>query len=211
MNKIKGIIFDMDGVLIDSEKEYLKLFQGFLKEQGKVYELEELRCLAGASGTLTDDYLYAMLQIPKEITRKRLNRYFDENMVDFKKIFRKEALDVLNHLQQKQIKLALASSSSRKHIEEVLKTCQTDSFFEIVVSGKEFKQSKPNPEIYEFTVHQIGISKQELLVIEDSTYGILAAKRAGLCVIALKDPLLKFDVSKADYTIDSLSEIMSFI
>ena len=55
-----------------------------------------------------------------------------------KKIFRKEALDVLNYLQQKQIKLALASSSSRKHIEEVLKTCQIDSFFEIVVSGKEF-------------------------------------------------------------------------
>ena len=208
MNKIKGIIFDMDGVLIDSEKEYLKLFQGFLKEQGKVYELEELRCLAGASGTLTDDYLYEMLQIPKEITRKRLNRYFDENMVDFKKIFRKEALDVLNYLQQK---LALASSSSRKHIEEVLKTCQIDSFFEIVVSGKEFKQSKPNPEIYEFTVRQMGISKQDLLVIEDSTYGILAAKRAGLCVIALKDPVLKFDVSKADYTIDSLSEIMNFI
>ena len=68
--------------------------------------------------------------------------------------------------------------------------------FEIVVSGKEFKQSKPNPEIYEFTVHQMGISKQELLVIEDSTYGILAAKRAGLCVIALKDPLLNLMFQK---------------
>lgn len=197
----------MDGVLIDSEKEYLKLFQGFLQEEGRNCTWEELRCLAGASGKMTDDYLYEFLHQPKEQTRKKLNRYFTEHMVDFKKIFRLEALSLLQLLQKRGIQLALASSSSRKHIEDVLKTCQIDSFFTWVVSGKEFRQSKPDPEIYIYTAKQMQLPLREILVIEDSTYGILAARRAGLQVVALRDPLLQFDISQADYVIDSLEQV----
>ena len=83
--------------------------------------------------------------------------------------------------------------------------------FDLIVRGKQFKQSKPNPEIYHYTADTLGIREDECFVVEDSTVGIEAAYRAGMSIAGLKDDRFGFDQSKADYHIDSISDILRYL
>ena len=83
--------------------------------------------------------------------------------------------------------------------------------FDLIVSGKQFKQSKPNPEIYHYTADTLGIREDECFVVEDSTVGIEAAYRAGMSIAGLKDDRFGFDQGKADYHIDSISDILKYL
>ena len=74
-----------------------------------------------------------------------------------------------------------------------------------------FVKSKPDPEIYNETCKRLGIDKKDILVVEDSPYGIEAAKSAGLKVVGIVNKEYKVDISKADYIVNSLEEINSFI
>lgn len=98
-----------------------------------------------------------------------------------------------------------------ENIEEVLLQCDIYDFFSFLVSGEQFEKTKPDPQIYEYTVQQLGLEKEEILVIEDSEYGITSATSAGLTVIALLDPILQFNVSKATYQIKTLKDAINII
>lgn len=74
-----------------------------------------------------------------------------------------------------------------------------------------FLETKPNPEIYNYSVDAIGLDKAELLVIEDSNYGVQAGKASGLKVAAILDPVLKLDVEGADYKLNSLRGVITII
>ena len=117
-------------------------------------------------------------------------------------------LELLSYLKNKQITLALASSSPIDNIEDVLKQCEIETYFKYIVSGENFKRTKPDPEIYEYTCKQIGVSKDEIWVVEDSEYGIEAAKNAGLKVMGLYNSKLYQDLTDANLIISSLKQIM---
>ena len=84
-------------------------------------------------------------------------------------------------------------------------------FTALIVSGGQFKQSKPNPEIYHYTAKTLGIPEEECFVVEDSTVGIQAGKAAGMTVAALEDDRFGFDQSQADIQIRQISEILKFL
>ena len=83
--------------------------------------------------------------------------------------------------------------------------------FDLIVSGNQFRQSKPNPEIYHYTAATLGIPEEQCFVVEDSTVGIQAAKNAGMTVAAYQDDRFGFDQSAADYHITSISEILKYL
>ena len=85
------------------------------------------------------------------------------------------------------LQVALASSSSRECIEQVLTQCGIRELFDCIVSGHEFTRSKPDPEIYRFTMDKLGRKPEECLIVEDSTYGVQAGTAAGGVVAALRD------------------------
>ena len=87
----------------------------------------------------------------------------------------------------------------------------TASAPDAVVSGEQFKESKPNPEIYLYTIKELNVNKDEAIIIEDSSKGILAANRAGIKVLALKDDKFGLDQSQADIIIDELNDIIKLI
>ena len=97
------------------------------------------------------------------------------------------------------------------YIKKVLKQCNIEPYFNCVLSGEMFVKSKPDPEIYNETCKRLGIDKKDILVVEDSPYGIEAAKSAGLKVVGIVNKEYKVDLSKADYIVNSLEEINSFI
>ena len=209
---IKAVIFDMDGVLIDSEIYYIRVLKQFLKENGVSLEESELHFLAGSAREVEDEFLASCLvNLTKVDAKNAKDAYFKKHPVDYAKLAKKGQKAILEYLKSKKITLALASSSPLDNIEEVLEACAISSYFSYVVSGEMFKRTKPDPEIYEYTTKLLGFTKEEIIVVEDSTYGITAADRANLKVIAVRDPRFNFDTSKATYVINELNDIKKII
>ena len=207
---IKAVIFDMDGVMIDSEIEYLRMDLEFAKKKNPDVVLEDLFGMVGSSRE--DAWIHMARAVKTGQTWQELRDEFRSTRdiyseMDYRKIFRTELPGILSRLQQMDLKLAVASSTQLDIIRRVIRENEISSFFEVVVSGSQFKRSKPDPEIYHYTAAQLGIPEAECLVIEDSTFGVTAASRAGMKIAALIDHRFNFDQSLADYHMESLNEI----
>lgn len=208
---IKAVIFDMDGVIIDSEPVYLEKDLEFARTKNPDVVLKDLFGMVGSSRK--DAWSCMERAIHNGQTWEELrDEYRDSRDVysemDYRRIFRPEIPDILAKLQQSGMRLALASSTGITIIERVLNENNIRSFFEVVVTGAQFQRSKPDPEIYHFTAAQLGLPEHQCLAVEDSTFGVTAASRAGMKIAALIDHRFHFDQSLADYRMESLNEVL---
>lgn len=208
------IIFDMDGVIIDTEPEYRKRTKAFFESLGFCIseELYDLTC--GSNKKHTYELFRSRVEgfdLPYEEYVRRLDAYRMERPVDPTKYVDKTIYPLLEWLKQKGIHIALASSSPKENIVRYLTALKIIDYFELLVSGLDFRNSKPDPEIYCYTIDKLGASASDCLVIEDSVYGITAAKCAGAVVVAKKDDRFGQDQSGADYMIESLLQIESIM
>lgn len=205
----KAVIFDMDGVLIDSEPVYLNMFRQFLEENNCIINQKALYAIAGASSRQTWEFIAQMWY--EKIDPEELHQIFRKKYPDFQIPYREVIYpgirELLDWLKGKGIILALASSSSGQSIQRMMDETGLDGYFSCVVSGKMFRESKPNPEIYLHTLSSLGMPARECVAVEDSTYGIQAAKAAGLQVVAVKDERFSYDQSEADWQIESTKEL----
>ena len=210
--RIKAVLFDMDGVIIDSEMEYLKHLYKFALEKNPNVKIEELY---GTVGTIKRDCWLVVEkavnsgQTWEELHAEYLPRWRDIfDTMDYKAIFRPEVLDVMAQLKEMGLRLAVASSTNIEQVKKILDMNHVSEYLELMVSGSTFKRSKPDPEIYLYTAEKMGLAPEECLVIEDSTVGITAGHRAGMPVVALIDNRFSFARSLADYELESLEEIV---
>lgn len=209
---IKFVIFDMDGVLVDSERIYIKHVKNFIISKGYSITCNKLMSIVGS--TLQKTYEIIADAINEKDLYKTIfeyEEYLSNHKIDYKKIVNEGVYDLLTYLKTNNIKMALASSASVENIYEVVDSIGVREYFEIMVSGDQFKESKPNPEIYIYTMNKCGFSQLETLIVEDSYYGILAGKKAKVQVIALNQKHIKQDVSMADYQVESLLDVIDFI
>ena len=139
-----------------------------------------------------------------------LQEYFRSFDCDYKAVVKPQIYSVLESLSE-HYKIALASSSSLNTINTALAQADLRKYFTLIVSGEQFKESKPNPEIYLHAIKELNVNKDEAIIIEDSPKGILAANRAGIKVLALKDDKFGLDQSQADIIIDELNDIIKLI
>ncbi len=210
---IKAVIFDMDGVLIDSEIVYLDHMYEKLKHKYPDLSRETLFPVVGSTTKMTMDLLSEIIEEDRD-SQEFQEMYFAiwaDLRPDYFAILRKEVPELLKELRRRGYLVALASSTSRAGIEEVLTTCRLKGDFDYIISGEEFKESKPNPEIYLHTADALQCSPEECLVVEDSTYGITAGHRAGMNVVSIIDERFQFDRSLADYTIHNLIELLEIL
>lgn len=207
----------MDGVIIDSEPVYGKWLTLFLESQGVTVPETELRKIPGIA---SQDFIKKLELWWKNAgkpykTGKEINQMFDKYSdrfpISYKKILNPSIKEVMEWLKQSHYKIAVASSSPMENIAEVLTETGLYSYVDIKVSGEDFANSKPDPEIYNFTVHKLGLKKEECIAVEDSSYGIQAAASARLKVIAKKDSRFGFDQSSADYHVDDLLQIIDIL
>ncbi len=210
---LKAVIFDMDGVLIDSEGVYLQFDLEFARRKNPNVTIEQLYGMVGSS---REDAWSCMAraidngQSWQEIQAECRSENIFSRM-DYPSIYRKEATEVLAELKRRGYRLALASSTQMDIIERVLRENHIDGCFEVVVSGNQFKRSKPDPEIYQYTASKLGVEAEVCFVVEDSTFGITAASRAGMTIAAVIDDRFGFDQSLADYRIHHLKEILEIL
>lgn len=209
---IKAVIFDMDGVIIDSEPFHYKIFKEYIwKKFSLIISDEEYSTFIGT----TNHYIYATLQekynFPGELSS--IVAEYEEKCLQYLLSTTTErpikGVDVLvKNIHQNKIKLALASSSPKKVIKIVLDMFKLDEFFDVTVSGQEVENSKPAPDIFLRVAELLHISPEECLVFEDSRNGVTAAKAAGMKCIGYYNPNSgNQDLSRADKIIETFAEV----
>lgn len=210
---IKAVIFDMDGVLVDSEPVYQEATINVLDSLNIKATQEDLLKLAGGSSLHFNKFIQDVSKgsISCEDFNKVCDQYYLDNPVKYEKIMFPHVRETLDYLKDKGYILALASSSKEYEIDNVLKRCDLKDYFKLIISGEVFKESKPNPEIYLTCIKRLNLEAKECVAIEDSEYGIEAAKKAGLICIAKRDDRFNYDQSKADYFIDDHDEIKDIL
>ncbi|GLB26994.1 haloacid dehalogenase [Lacrimispora xylanolytica] len=210
---IQAVIFDMDGVLIDSEGVYLNYQLAFARAKNPAVTMEQLYPMVGA--TKKDSWEVVERAVNNGQTWEELRSEFRKKdiyeEIDYRELYRKEATEVLNTLKDEGFKLALASSTHLELVERVLNENGIRNLFETVVSGNQFKKSKPDPEIYLYTASCLGVKPEECLAVEDSTIGITAAHRAGMKIAAMIDERYGFDQSLADYRLSGVKDVLEVV
>ncbi len=210
---IRTVIFDMDGVLIDSEIVYLRHQKKKLEKKYPWIKESDLYPLVGMDNN-EDKYFMADLlggDAEDPTFLQELKEVYSGVEISYPEIMRPVVPSLLKSLKEQGLKIALASSSRMDNILEVLTSCKIREFFDFVVSGEQFVHSKPDPEIYFHVMKALEVQPEECLIIEDSTYGVTAAHRAGAHVIAVRDDRFCFNQSLADYQINSLEEVLQYI
>lgn len=207
---MKAVIFDMDGVIIDSEPINTALAIKTIAHFGNSITSEEMEKYAGS----TMKVIFSSIKENKHLvaTVEEITTYMQASMLrnlaeeDIEPIA--GIRELLITLKEKNIPTAIASSSPKNMIEAVVEKFKLQEYFTYLVSGYEVKHSKPNPEIYLVTAKKLGIAPSDCVVIEDSKNGVNAAKNAGMTCIGFRNLNSgKQDISRADTIVDSITEI----
>lgn len=206
----KIIIFDMDGVLIDSEPVYYKRQKEFLKAKGFIFSDELLNLMVGNTGEKTfqifKEGIPGFYQTKEEyVEEKRI--YFKDRPVDYKTIINQNAKEIIIGLKEEGWSISIASSSPLDHILKIVRLIGIEEFLDFIVSGEDFVESKPNPEIYNHVASLYRVNPTECIAVEDSTFGIEAALKSGMKVICKIDTRYGLNQAGADCYIDDLIEI----
>lgn len=212
-NKIRAVIFDMDGVIVDSEIVYMKYLLEFAKRKNPSVTMEDLNPMVGLSRKDSWSVMERAIQNGEtwDDLRKEFALLDIYRGIDYRTIFRPEAKTTAIELRKRGYLVALASSTGPELIARIVEETGMRPEFDLIVSGKQFKQSKPNPEIYHYTAGVLGIPEEACFVLEDSTVGIQAAKGAGMTVAALRDDRFGFDQSLADHHVETISQILEYL
>lgn len=212
--QIKVVIFDMDGVLVDSEWQYHLRIQSFLRENQ--VELPET-VMAKLVGMSWDNMVSAILSSSgvgwsaEEFTRRHSDYADRVGRLRYDSCVFPDTKDTLAALRRAGYPLGLASSSEGKYVFQMIKDCGFQGLFQHVLSHEDIRRSKPDPEIYLEAANRFRVRPQDCAAIEDSPYGIESAKRAGMTVIAKRPLHYELDQSAADAQIDDLSELPSLL
>lgn len=208
---LKAAIFDMDGVIIDSEPLHHKAYYQMFEEVGISVSAVLYDSLTGKSTINVCKQIidvFNLEQTPEELaTIKR--RHYDVIFEEDKTFDLIEGVrDLIENYHLNGLTLVLGSSATMPSIERIFKRFDLNRFFKAKLSGAELKASKPHPEIFIKAVEATGFSPEECIVIEDATNGLQAAKGAGIFCVGFDSFHSKNqDYSKADLVIKDFQEI----
>jgi beta-phosphoglucomutase family hydrolase len=207
---IKAVIFDMDGVIIDSEPIHFESDQMTMKHFGIEISHEELNQYVGVSNLVMWSDLKAKFNLTASIDElMEKQSYFKKYLIGNKKLEPIEGIPhLLAQIKDAGVKIGLASSSNRDFIEMILNNLEIIHYFEVIVSGEEVTKSKPEPDIFLKAAEKLKIDPKNCLVIEDSQNGVKAAILAGMTCIGFNNPNSgTHDLSLANTIVSSITEI----
>lgn len=209
----KAVIFDMDGVIVDSERYYWDELRALADDLGIDVTDDELNAQVGQSTQtfvrmLVDWYARAGKAFGTDDVARAYNDWVAERTCDYASLLNPGVLEAVAGLKDRGVRVALASSSPLENIREVLAACGLSDAFELIVSGVDFTESKPSPEIYLHTIEKLGLPAEACCCIEDSVPGITAGKRAGLTVFAKREDRFGFSQDAADAILDRVDDIL---
>ncbi|EPD1731916.1 HAD family hydrolase [Enterococcus hirae] len=213
----KAVIFDMDGLLFDTEIVYYEASQMVADQMGFPYDKElYLKYLGVSDEEVWANYHQIFASFGKNNVQKFFNDAYEETIRRFSLgavQLKPGVIELLDFLEEHRIPKVVASSNQRHIIELLLEKNQLTNYFETIVSAENVKRAKPDPEIFLLAHEYLGTKKQETLVLEDSKNGILAAASAEIPVIMIPDLLAPSEdlQQKTLAVLSSLHEVPGYL
>lgn len=206
---LQAIIFDMDGLLIDSESVWNSVREAMAAEAGQDWTTDDHRAVMGVSTQEWVDYMINRLELtlsPQQVEDQVVTRMMAsyQNGIPYFP----GAVEAV-HLAAQHFPTALASGSHRTLIDTVTADAPLQGRFQVILSADEVGAGKPSPDVYLETAKRLGVKPEHCVCLEDSGNGILAGKRAGMKVIAVPDarfPPSAEKLNEADLILESLSD-----
>ena len=204
---IEGIIFDMDGVLADTEHFYQQRRENYLREKQFVYDAE-----MDFVGSNEKAIWEAIVPDDPVLRRQMLLEYREYRAAHpepYEKLVDPQVKPLFEELKRRGLKIGIASSSERTAIEAMMKAAGVTELVDYCISGVECSTHKPDPEIYLKALEKLGLNTANAFAVEDSATGIAAALNAGLRVYALKPRHgERIDQSAATAVIGQLTDVL---
>jgi HAD superfamily hydrolase (TIGR01509 family) len=207
---ISAVIFDLDGVILDSEERWSQVKKELVEETGGHWKPEATHAMLGMSSPEWSRYLHDELGVP--LSPEEINAAVVAQMIEG---YRRDlplidgAVQAVRQLAE-HWPLGLATSANREVIEVVLDGAGLEAAFAAAVSSEEVERGKPAPDVYLEAAARLNVAPGDAAAIEDSTNGLLAADAAGMAVVAIPNrafPPSDEALAAADVVLDSISEL----
>lgn len=212
MANFDAVIFDWDGVLVDSSRNYYRAYELVLREVGIETTPREIYLREGQPTPQLIATLCAErgIQISEERVKQLVLRRREHDMTLGPRRFYPGMLDVLHRLRASGKKLAMVTGSSRKSVQLVL-TPNEERYFDAIITADDVTRPKPDPEPFTLAATMLGIPASRCLVVENAPYGLQAARQAGCRAIAICTTLEPPDLSSADWIAKNHRELESLL
>ncbi len=213
ITRAAAFIFDFDETIIDLEPQHTGAHAALCRDLGSDYEQMPESFRTGSGRRIIDDIRemrahFGWTQSEEELMQRR-QRHFDAICRESALEAMDGVIDAIRQLQSHGVPLAITSSAVGSSIAAILERLQIRDAFSLIVDGSEVVNGKPDPEAYLLTARKLGIAPSVCVVFEDSEVGVIAAKRAGMYCIGVRNPRAQTrqDLSAADVVVDSFREL----
>jgi len=208
MKRFSAVIFDMDGVIVDSEPLHKKAFETLFEELGKKHDHGIIfhEYYGRSDKVLLQDFIEKH-KVPfelEDLTQRKL-KYFLQYLHERRPVF--QELHSLVPELARHYKLAVASSNFRHVIDVVMEISGLRPHFTVIVGYEDVRFTKPDPEIYFTAARRLGVRPSQCCVIEDATLGVQAAKMAGMSCIGLTTSLHPEKLARADFIAKNYDDV----
>ncbi len=206
LKKMQGVLFDMDGVLVDSEKYICEAAMQMFKEKGLIVNPEDFKPFVGKGenkyiGGVAEKYNF---EVDTEEVKARTYELYEHISKD-KLNPLPGVYEFIKTCRKKNLSIAVATSADEIKMNINLRAIGLSNSFDATINGLEIEHKKPHPDIYLHAAKLLNAAPSECLVVEDAVSGVKAGKRAGAKVLALLTSFSKEELSDADWICDDLS------
>lgn len=211
MSQFKAIVFDMDGLMVDSEPLSQQAWDEYLRPYGHQLTEEIVHNIIGLRADVSTPVIKELFNLPEPVPTIISKRAAIYSQIRANGVPTMPGLHALHaEIARRNIPWAVATSSPRPHAIEILQHLGLQERCQAIAAGDEVTHGKPNPDIYLLAAERLGIAPQECLALEDSGPGSQAAVNAGMTVIAIPNAQTKTaDFSHVHYLYRSLEEVLT--
>lgn len=183
---IRAVVFDLDGLMFDTEALFARVSSEMLAERGKVFTPEIMRAMIGRRAVDAGHALKTMtgLDEPVEVLLAEVRQRFYDQM-DVAVHPTPGLISLLDHLNHRALPLAVATSSRRPYVDRLLGNHHLANRFQFILSAEDVTNGKPDPEIYRTAIERFRVPPRTVLILEDSPAGVAAGKGAGGYVVGV--------------------------
>ncbi|MCX8057451.1 MAG: HAD family phosphatase [Ignavibacteria bacterium] len=208
---VKAILFDMDGIIVDSLHFHYLAWDKMFKDRGGI--ISEHTVLLHEGRNSKEILPILMKEAKVFIPENEWDDFIEKKREYYRSIVKIQyfpnAFDVISELKNRGLKTALVTASAKKNMEKAIPEDRR-KLFDVILTAESFTKAKPNPDPYLEAQKKLGVEINECVVIENAPLGIEAAKNAGMICIAIETTLGREYLTKADFIINSIEELLGF-
>lgn len=212
--KLKAILFDLDGTLVDSEKFYVDSTYEYMLELGYQGPYKNVSRIVGSMFPETYDIIAELLDhryTSEEIEKINTKYFYEDHIFDYRKYIFKDVPGAIAELARQGYRMAICSSNYKNEIQRCLNENNLSSYIETIITGYECGRAKPFPDVYLKALAELNVGKDEAIIYEDSEAGIMAGKNAGIITVAREEKRFEVKQDQADYIVKDIKGLMKVI